>query len=79
MQKQLNTNRLDLHLLLHTKNGLEATFEFLNEHGIGTRKWLHRTNNDDDDPENRRWNGLDIGWGRLNENEDGDEGESGED
>ena len=66
--------------LLHTKKGLEATTEFLSNTGIGTNRWLRErpTDTDEDDPEDAQWNGLGIGWGRLNR-PGGEEGKEGED
>jgi ribonuclease HI len=67
---------MDLHTLLHTKKGLEATAEFLAETGIGTRSWFDRQANNHNQGSHNQWNGNEVGWGRLGQPmEDGEEGE----
>jgi hypothetical protein len=72
---------MDLHSLLYSNKGLEATAEFLAATGIGTRAWIQGLGNQTssgDDQSHR--NGKDVGWGRLRQStEEGEEGEEGED
>ena len=58
-----------LPFLLGTKEGQQKLGEFVLETGVGTRKWLLGKQSE----ENERW-----GWGRLNDEEEGDEGKEAE-
>lgn len=53
--KELDTHRLTLPLLLHSKRGIEATLHFLEETKMGTRKWylgqLEEEEEDEDEEE----------------------------
>jgi hypothetical protein len=69
MKKAGNFRRLAIPLLLHTKKGLEVVSNFLSTHRIGTRSWIYRSASEDDDPDSRRWDGLEVGWGRLNDDD----------
>ena len=69
MKKAGNFRRLDIPLLLHTTKGLEVVSNFLSTHRIGTRSWVYRSASEDDDPDSRRWDGLEVGWGRLNDDD----------
>jgi hypothetical protein len=73
--KQRN-RKVTMHTLLHTRKGMEATAQFLEQTKIGTRRWLHQTTRilEEDDPEDTNWDKLGTGWGRLQDSSE-DEGE----
>jgi hypothetical protein len=75
--KQRNRS-ITIKTLLHTRKGISATESFLESTKIGTRHWLHSTSNirNGDDPESN-WNGINTGWGRLQNEHGGEEGEEG--
>jgi hypothetical protein len=64
------------HSLLHTEEGIKKTLAFVTTTGVATRGWFTRENEATEDNEEDTWNNLDIGMGKLgNDNQEESESE----